>query len=152
MHLKSKYFSNISGLLKHYNPSHPDYHSTNMALVKMQSIIGKMSVRLRETVRNEESIMIYYIRFTICRPKIERKFYNNWNTKNLAINNDVKKSRNKRKSKTAIIEQLYSFLSTSAIPFCHFSYLQTKHGKKFTIYFCHKISHFYCILFLYRKL
>lgn len=40
----------IAGLLKHYNPSHPDYHSTSMALVKMQSIIGKMSVKLRETV------------------------------------------------------------------------------------------------------
>lgn len=39
----------LERLLKHYNPSHPDYHSTNMALVKMQSIIGKMSVRLRET-------------------------------------------------------------------------------------------------------
>lgn len=42
--------SHLVGLMKHYSPSHPDYHSTNMALVKMQSIIGKMSVRLRETV------------------------------------------------------------------------------------------------------
>ena len=43
-------FSYLPGLLKHYNPSHPDYHSTSMALVKIQSIIGKMSIRLRETV------------------------------------------------------------------------------------------------------
>ena len=40
----------LSGLLKHYNPSHPDYHSTSMAMVKMQSIIGKMSAKLRDTV------------------------------------------------------------------------------------------------------
>jgi len=39
----------LERLLKHYNPSHPDYHSTSMALVKMQSIIGKMSVKLRDT-------------------------------------------------------------------------------------------------------
>ncbi len=40
----------LSGLLKHYGPSHVDYHSTNMALVKMQSVIRKMSVKLRESV------------------------------------------------------------------------------------------------------
>jgi len=39
----------LERLLKHYNSSHPDYHSTSMALVKMQSIIGKMSAKLRDT-------------------------------------------------------------------------------------------------------
>ena len=52
----------FSGLLKHYNSSHPDYHSTSMALVKMQSIIGKMSAKLRDTVRdNEKSILCLHI-------------------------------------------------------------------------------------------
>lgn len=40
----------ILGLLKHIPTSHADYHSTNMALVKMQSVIRKMSVKLRESV------------------------------------------------------------------------------------------------------
>ena len=43
------------GLLKHYNPSHPDYQSTNMAMVKIQSVIRKMSAKL------QESVSIFYI-------------------------------------------------------------------------------------------
>lgn len=39
----------LERLLKHYSPSHPDYHSTNMAMVKIQSVIRKMSVKLRES-------------------------------------------------------------------------------------------------------
>ena len=41
----------LAGLLKHYNTSHPDYQNTNMAMVKIQSVIRKMSVKLRESVR-----------------------------------------------------------------------------------------------------
>ena len=40
----------FSGLLKHYNTSHPDYQNTNLAMVKIQSVIRKMSIRLRESV------------------------------------------------------------------------------------------------------
>ena len=40
----------LLGLLKHYNTSHPDYQNTNMAMVKIQSVIRKMSVKLRESV------------------------------------------------------------------------------------------------------
>ena len=43
-------FFGFSGLLKHYNTSHPDYQNTNMAMVKIQSVIRKMSIRLRESV------------------------------------------------------------------------------------------------------
>ena len=44
------FFFTFSGLLKHYNTSHPDYQSTNTAMVKIQSVIRKMSVKLRESV------------------------------------------------------------------------------------------------------
>ena len=43
-------FFSFSGLLKHYNTNHPDYQSTNTAMVKIQSVIRKMSVKLRESV------------------------------------------------------------------------------------------------------
>lgn len=39
----------LERLLKHYNTSHPDYQNTNMAMVKIQSVIRKMSVKLRES-------------------------------------------------------------------------------------------------------
>ena len=60
-------FYTFSGLLKHYNPSHPDYHSTNMALVKMQSIIGKMSVRLRETVSSFKILIHVRKKIQLCQ-------------------------------------------------------------------------------------
>ena len=44
------FFFSFSGLLKHYNTNHPDYQSTNTAMVKIQSVIRKMSVKLRESV------------------------------------------------------------------------------------------------------
>jgi len=39
----------LERLLKHYNPSHPDYQSTNMAMVKIQSVIRKMNIKLGES-------------------------------------------------------------------------------------------------------
>jgi len=39
----------LERLLKHYNTSHPDYQNTNLAMVKIQSVIRKMSIRLRES-------------------------------------------------------------------------------------------------------
>lgn len=39
----------LERLLKHYNTNHPDYQSTNTAMVKIQSVIRKMSVKLRES-------------------------------------------------------------------------------------------------------
>merc|ERR1719210_796665 len=39
----------LERLLKHYNPSHPDYQSTNMAMVKIQSVIRKMNIKLQES-------------------------------------------------------------------------------------------------------
>lgn len=44
----------FAGLLKHYNKGHPDYESTNMAMIKIQSVIRKMSVKLRESVSSSQ--------------------------------------------------------------------------------------------------
>ena len=49
----------LAGLLKHYNTSHPDYQNTNMAMVKIQSVIRKMSVKLRESVRKNTFLNIF---------------------------------------------------------------------------------------------
>ena len=104
--------------------------------------------------------MIYYIRFTICRAIIKRT--TNYKPRIHAVNNDVKNSRNKRKSKTAIIEQLYIFFFQllqfrSAI----FRIYKQNMGKnlrfisviKFPIFivFCFYIEscrHFYCFIVL----
>ena len=40
----------LAGLLCDYDANHPDYQSANMAMIKMQTIIRKMTNRLRESV------------------------------------------------------------------------------------------------------
>ena len=46
LHLTHIYFP---GLLNTYNSNHPDYQSTNMAMIKMQTIIRKMTSKLQES-------------------------------------------------------------------------------------------------------
>ena len=69
--IRSGYFSYFcfwTGLLKHYNPSHPDYQSTNMAMVKIQSVIRKMSAKLQESVST--SYMFQDVNFFSCKRKV----------------------------------------------------------------------------------